>query len=390
MSAAAPTLACLAPLQEVMLRDSLSAPDAGHHVEQVEIIFTEELAATTVAEAWRKTVTATEALRGTFDFVGQIPLGIRTIQDFPATDTRAMPPYSWASWLEADRCRPLLFADEVPWRTVHWPSARRLVWTFHHALLDGRSITRILRGFLSMLDGDAMQPLARSCWHPPSPDTVAIAARMFRGKFGAVVPTNFKESQSTPSPAAALHCAGRRVLKALQSRAARENSTVATLVTWAWGQAFTTVTGTRAALVEQIRAGAPQPGTAGFTMNLMPLLIHRHIAGPTDSALRGFREELLEMRQIEAVSFSDFGPGIYPDVNAPDTCTLMVEHATLRHLLGTQRLLESVSLHERRADTSLAAARLLPELELEVDGPQKHELLACWITVLQDLARDAG
>ncbi len=125
-------------------------------------------------------------------------------------------------------------------------------------------------------------------------------------------------------------------------------------------------------------------------MNLMPLLIHRHIAGPTDSALRGFREELLEMRQIEAVSFSDFGPGIYPDVNAPDTCTLMVEHATLRHLLGTQRLLESVSLHERRADTSLAAARLLPELELEVDGPQKHELLACWITVLQDLARDAG
>ena len=59
----------------------------------------------------------------------------------------------------------------------------------------------------------------------------------------------------------------------LESLALAIESTAATLLIWAWGQALAEATGTDAVIVEQVRCGAPQEATAGFTMLTLPVRI---------------------------------------------------------------------------------------------------------------------
>ena len=70
---------CLAPLQRVMLRDSLAEGDAGHHVEQVEIVFAPGAWRDRVAASWAETVARTEALRIAFSFENGEPVGIESV-----------------------------------------------------------------------------------------------------------------------------------------------------------------------------------------------------------------------------------------------------------------------------------------------------------------------
>ena len=93
------------------------------------------------------------------------------------------PPGSWDAWRAADRCRPLLAPGEVPWRATYWPRTGRFLWTFHHALLDGRSITAILIAFLARISGEPAEDLALAKWQPPNADALALADRMFREDF---------------------------------------------------------------------------------------------------------------------------------------------------------------------------------------------------------------
>jgi hypothetical protein len=137
--------------------------------------------------------------------------------------------------------------------------------------------------------------------------------------------------------------------------------------------------------VEQLRAGAPQAGTAGFTMNLLPILIRRSEGNP-GKELREFRARLLALRDIEAVSPENFPPGVFPDMTGPASSVIMVERGTLRQQVGevaSGELIESLVLHERVGETLMATAYLLPDLKLEVEGPGRRDLLERWIRVLE-------
>ncbi|MEO5914632.1 MAG: hypothetical protein ABIS50_10395 [Luteolibacter sp.] len=370
---------CLAPLQEVMLRDSFHAPREGYHVEQVEIVLARDFPPARITAAWEETVTVSEALRTTFDFKNGIPTGFHTALVFPAMEVSAELPASWEDWRESDRCRPLLFPEVVPWRIVYWPHKRKLVWTFHHVLLDGRSITRILRGFLARLAGNSAEALPLSRWQAPSAESVAIAAGIFHESARLLGVADFKIRDHPSCPRPAVRRLGNEFAKSLHARATEIETTAATLVIWAWGQAMAEFSGADAVLIEQVRAGAPQPGTAGFTMNLLPLVVRRSGI----EALPDFHRDLLALRRIESVSFNDFAADIYPDVDAPGTSMIMVEHGTLQHAVGESELTESIVLHERKGESLMATAHLLPDLRLEVEGPKRHDLLAAWIEQLE-------
>lgn len=365
-----------------MLRDSLATPQAGYHVEQVEIIFSRNPGKDRISAAWAKTVRVTEALRTAFGFSNGHPARCHLTERFPPVEFHKAAPASWDSWRESDRCRPLLADGQVPWRVACWPSGRRMIWTFHHALLDGRSIARLLRAFLAILEDGNPPPLPRSIWHLPSAEAVELATGRFREMTGilATETMEFPDAQSPPGPA--LRCLGKDRAQAMDRLAKSREVTVPTLLTWAWGQAMAGFTGAGAVLVEQVRSGAPQPGTAGFTLNVLPLLIRK--SGP--SALPEFQEALLALRQIESVSISDFAAGVFPDVDGPGTSTIMVEHATLHHSVTSSDLIESITLHERKADLVLATAHLLPAFQLKVEGPHCHRLLELWTGVLDELA----
>jgi hypothetical protein len=385
MTAAPDSMPGLAPLQRVMLWDSLAAAGAGHHVEQVEIVLLPGLTGARVVAAWEQTVARTAALRTAFSIVNGMPAGLESVEPAEFLDQAQPVPPSWESWLEADRLRPLLAPHAVPWRAVYWHEARRFIWTFHHALLDGRSIARILRAFLQRVAGRDANDLALSEWHGPSPQMVTQAERMFRAM--AAIPEPAKQ-EFPPSPdGQAVRFLENAFATRLESLAAAMDVTIATILTWAWGQALAEATGTAAVLVEQLRAGAPQHGTAGFTMNTLPLAIHCAAPGEAEKSLRDLRARLLELREIEAVSPDDFPFGVHPNMDGPGSSVIMIERATLQHTAGATDLVESLVLHEAKGETLMATAYLLPDLRLAVEGPGKCDLLDRWIEVLIQLDR---
>jgi hypothetical protein len=374
----------LAPLQKVMLRDSLAASQSGHHVEQLEIRFSRGVAVERVVAAWTETVARTEALRISFLSGDASALSRACVKPETVLRLDESPPESWEDWLKADRYHPLLAAHSVPWRAVYWPKARRFIWTFHHALLDGRSIARIVHGFLKRADGIDAEALVISEWHAPSVDSLERAEQMFLE--GGSNPQGVALFDVSPATERAVYFLGMDFLKRLESVATALHVTAATILTWSWGQTLTEVFETESVWVEQLRAGAPQAATAGFTMNLLPILIHRCDDGNIGKGLREFRARLLALREIEAVSPEDFPPGVFPDMTGPTCSVIMVERGTLNQQVGEVAygdLIESLILYERVGETLMATAHLLPDLRLEVEGPGRRDLLERWIRVLE-------
>lgn len=381
----------LAPLQRVMLQDSHEKEGAGHHVEQVEIAFKSSVTREAITAAWAATVAHTEALRIAFVIGEEVPLGWERVNVRADLHFEAALPDSWASWLAADRCRRLLNPHEVPWRATFWPDTGRFVWTFHHALLDGRSICRILVAFLRRIAGEAGDDLRLAKWPAPTPENMALAAEWFGKMPGDLEPPDLGLWSAPTAEGSARCCLGVDFMRVLASLAAALESTTATLLTWAWGQALAETGGVRAVLVEQVRTGAPQAGTAGFTMNTLPVVILRACADEAAQGLREFRAQLLALRAIESVSAKDFPPSGFPDTDDPTTSMIMIERTSFSHLaeaVGKGALVESLVLHEGVGETLMATASILPDLRLEVEGLRRHDLLAAWRGVLERLARD--
>ena len=184
----------------------------------------------------------------------------------------------------------------------------------------------------------------------------------------------------------ALRFLGDDFRKRLETLALAVESTTASLLIWAWGQALAIASGMDAVVVEQVRTGAPQRGTAGFTMLTLPVLVPRAANCDVEKPLRAFRRHLLDLRSIEAVSPADFPSGGFPDLDRAGGSVIMIEHATLQHLLADE-FVESVALHESKGETLMATAHLLPELRLQVEGPGRRELLAGWLRVLGSLVK---
>lgn len=366
----------LAPLQKLMLRDSLAGEGSGYHVEQLEITFSVELGSKRVAAAWAETVAATAALQMAFGVEAGWEIARHGGQ---FREERGLAE-AWPEWRESERCRALLVPATAPWRVAWWPEARKFIWTFHHALLDGRSIARVVQNFLTRLGGGAAAPLALAEWQPPTPAAVALAEEIFR-----VTLANLERGGSPVESidrSAAKRVLGRELAQDLAAAAAANDFSPAAALTWAWGQALASCAGADAVLVEQVRSGPPQPGTAGFTMNTLPVLIH------PGTSLPGFRRQLLALREIEQVSAEDFAPGLFPDLSG--SSVIMVERGDLRHQVGGAacgNLVGSLRLHEPPAQALTASARLLPDLQLEVEGPGRQVLLEEWARRIQRLAR---
>ncbi|RYD18022.1 MAG: hypothetical protein EOP88_24080, partial [Verrucomicrobiaceae bacterium] len=352
----------LAPLQRVMLRDSLDGSGRDSHVEQVEIRFSPTIDPDKVITAWRDTVEHTAALGIAFLIEDGMPSGWEDVLPCPLSLQDGPLPGCWESWLEEDRHRPLLLPHEVPWRAVFWPAGDRFVWTFHHALLDGRSITRVVRVLLDRLEGISSDHLSLSRWRTPDEETKALADHLFRQSFVPQVNSGSFGPGHPLTGVTAIRCLGEDYLKCLETRAVDLDTTVPTILIWAWGQAVIEMSGADSTILEQVRAGAPQPGTAGFTMALLPVEIPRG----GHATLRELRTRLLELRRIESMAPEDFPPSVFPDVDGPWSSVIMIERGTPEHLIGKRAFVESISLHEAKGGSLMATAFLQPDLRLEV------------------------
>jgi len=372
----------LAPLQRLMLADSLENPGTGVHVEQVDIVFVPGIPERRVVAAWEETVKSVEVLQFAFHVSG----GDRGLAfgQIPIMSLGKSLPVCWASWLNSERSRP--FCDGyAPWRVVWWPDARRFIWTFHHALLDGRSIARVLHSFLSRVNGGKGEALRLARWQESSAEAIREAALVFHAPCVSPVAPAFVGRYEGGGRASCL--LGVDFGNRLATRATALGVTVASTLVWCWGQARAEISGLSATWVEQVRAGAPQDGTAGFTMNTLPVSIHRAGSDDPVHGLRAFREKLLDLRRIETVSADDFLTGIYPGLCGTDASVIMVEHRTLAASLGpTMACVESLVLHEPGTESLTAFAHIAPDFHLQVEGLGHEEHLAAWVAALERVA----
>lgn len=356
-------------------------------MEQAVLVFLEDLSRERIGEAWAATVASTEALGCGLSEAGWVP-GLQA----PAIGWEAAEPESFEAWLEEDRLRGFAEDGGAPWRVTCWPVARRWVWSFPHALLDGRSVARVLREFLRRLAGGEGEDLPLATWQAADEAERKAAAEYFskahKGVGVAVV--DFGGSRR----ARAVAELGVDVADVLDAAARASGTTPATLVIWAWGQVLARAAGVDALALGQVRTGPPMPGRAGFTMNTLPLVVRRMREGPAADGWRTLRQEMLALRAFERLAPEELPSGIFSEGGAPWSSVIMVERGTAAHLLGEDgaALLESMELRERPSGPLTASAYLRPGLRLEVEtdaGERAAEsLLAHWEAVLRAIVAD--
>jgi amino acid adenylation domain-containing protein len=384
----------ISPLQAAMLRDTLAY--GGRNIEQVEIVFSPSVT-DRVLLAWLETVRETAALRTMFLFQDGDPVGMHRSSAEPQIRKLDVFPSSFDDWLAKDREKALDLEGGLPWRATFWPNERRFVWTFHHALLDGRSITKILRSFLARLTENDTEALELAVFNSPNAAEIEAALVFHRSEFARIesaVPEFYQDQDG--KPVRLQHALGAEAVTRLEQAALEMEVTAASLLTWAWGQAVACAAGVDAVLVGQVRSGPPMTAQAGFSMNTVPLVIDRALE--VKSALQDFRRKLLEMRAIECVSPLDLPPELFYETGGPwPGGVVMVERGSLQHQLGGTDLIESICLHEFSGAPLLASAWIQPELRLEVEtsgtpfgGGAAQALLDHWASIVLALANDAA
>lgn len=309
----------LVPLQEGMLLHALRAPGSGVDIEQIVLRTRERLRAADLQAAWHATLAAEPMLRAAFSWradgrpvqqpAPEVALDwtVASWRDTPATEVDAR----LAAWLAADRRRPLPLdiAPVMRWTLVQEAGGDDiLIWTFHHALLDGRSFPLVLDEVFARYDGvavlpavapradfgDAVRALAAADWS---------AAERFWGETlaGVASPTQLALATPAAAPAGAarVHEEIARGLEAaetaaLESFAAAQGVTMHTLVQAAWALVLHHYSHEHDVVFGVTRAGRhlPVPGVErmlGLLINTLPLRVAVDRAQPLDAFLSDVR-----------------------------------------------------------------------------------------------------
>jgi amino acid adenylation domain-containing protein len=162
----------LAEMQRALLSSSRSAQTAGLNIEQVIGSLREELDAAVLEQAWQDVVNRHSVLRSCVRSSGgqqplleinsSVPIHIEQ-QDWrnvPSTKQEAV----FEDWLRADRRRGMVVSEPPLMRLALLRLADaeyRLIWTFHHVLLDARSFARVLTEVFTIYEAlrEGRQPI---------------------------------------------------------------------------------------------------------------------------------------------------------------------------------------------------------------------------------------
>ncbi|AEI67903.1 non-ribosomal peptide synthetase [Corallococcus macrosporus] len=174
----------LSPMQQGMLFHAMLDPDSGMYFERAAWTLDADLNREALREAWQQVMARYPILRTSFvgeELEAPLQLVNRTaVLPWDEQDWSHLPePEQQArltAWMDADRKRgfnvkqaPLMRVGVLRLGLRTW----RVVWSFHHLLLDGWSVGRVLNEMLALYDGLLRQQPVRLEQPPTFRDYIA-------------------------------------------------------------------------------------------------------------------------------------------------------------------------------------------------------------------------
>lgn len=298
------------PMQEAMLFDALHGAGGAVNLEQFTFLLRGPLDATAYREAWTRVVHRHEALRAKFAWPeGERPLqAIERTVEVPWTeeDWSGRPEEAQAERLEAfllqDRTRLLDVRKAPLMRFVLvrlGPDLHRVVWTFHHILVDAWSVSIILGDVDRLYDALARRaepdlPPARRfrdvvAWvagREADPATSAGHRRHFENalrEYDTLTPLPFRRLERERVGRASSLSTERLVVpeeafESIKTAARRLRVTIGTVILGAWSLVLARHALTREVVFGATVSGRPTelPGVedvVGLVMNALPLRV---------------------------------------------------------------------------------------------------------------------
>ncbi len=321
----------LSPMQQGMLFHSVYAPGFGMYTGQVSFALRGELDAEAFARAWQRAVERHPILRSSFVWENlEEPLqavnkGVRA----------RLEEHDWRECAEAEQGRRLDALLEEERRRGFDPAvaplmrlqlvrlgaeSHRLVWTHHHLLLDGWSLSLLLREVFDDYEAlsrgvDARRPSPR-----PYRDYIAWLRRQDASRAdsfwraylaGFLAPTPLAVDREPDDDAA--HepetlrlrvCLSTEATEALRALARRHGLTLNTLVQGAWALLLSRYSGERDVLYGATVAGRPASLTnademIGLFINTLPVRVRVTAESPLLSWLKSLQAEQVSVREYE-------------------------------------------------------------------------------------------
>jgi len=342
----------LSPMQSGMLFQSLldspDSPSAGFDIEQMHMVFEERFEQEALARAWSRVVLRHPILASSFRWEGVpepqqvVNVGVSVTVDFE----------SWEGLDELQRSKRLqefLLRDRrrafdmrrAPLMRVQVfavnETRTELVWTFHHILLDGRSLTPLMRDLFAAYDaylsgrepqfGESPRPYADYIRWLDTRD-LASSRTYFRELLaGKRAPTPLPGAEPAAKPLAEVgygrsaHYVDASVVRRARELAARTHSTLGTVVHAAWALVLTRYTGDPDVVFGCIRAcrrsalEGKTDSMVGLLMNALPVRVRLEPNRTVAELVAEIRNQSLALRNHEHTSLvqiqaqSDYAPG---------------------------------------------------------------------------------
>lgn len=365
----------LTPVMRAMLGESLLSDRPCLNVEQAVVHLERPIAPARLRAAWDTLARRHEGLRlalGDGAMPALIEPGVE-LSEAPLADT----PDGLDDWLEADRQTPLDM-DGPGWRVALLYGADRMVmvWTIHHALIDGQGLAVVLEELFDLLDE---RPLP----DPPPQLSQLLPLRMVADRAAAeAFFSDYLARLADPPRIGSEGASGRRancrvtltetLTAAIGARARMVGGTPLTLLQAAWALVLARWSGEGDVVFGLVGAGRDPVSlrSVGCLIETLPMRVTLGRATDCATLLRQLRADTLALRQHSHADPADIrrwaGLGATPLFEA----VLMYARGRLGDQLARQGKgwdRRRVQLLEESGAPLTLAAYEGPSLDLELD-----------------------